>query len=247
VTAYCIWNEKNGVELQGYNGQKASISRGLALNVKQVGHAILRFNKLSETYCITLPPLHLEGLITGAPYVELEHSTYIVSSSGYTAKLDYTGKGWVSGKKNSCAAVLYRTEEPKKPLYTADGQWTGAFSIKDQSKAEVDSYDPSGFTSVPLDVAKIEDQEPQESRRAWQKVAEAIMKGDMDLTQREKSVIENEQRELRKKEKEEGKEWERKYFKRVDKEPVFEELAKLVGETSEPKQTDGVWVWNGTK
>lgn len=32
VTAYCIWNEKAGIKLQGYNAQKASFSR--TINVK---------------------------------------------------------------------------------------------------------------------------------------------------------------------------------------------------------------------
>jgi hypothetical protein len=34
VTAYAIWNEKSGVELQGYNGQKASVSKTLTITVK---------------------------------------------------------------------------------------------------------------------------------------------------------------------------------------------------------------------
>jgi hypothetical protein len=34
VTAYAIWNEKSGIELQGYNGQKASVSKTLAITVK---------------------------------------------------------------------------------------------------------------------------------------------------------------------------------------------------------------------
>ena len=48
----------------------------------------------------------------------------------------------------------------------------------------------------------------QESRRAWAKVADAILKGDMDTTAREKSIIENRQREMRRIEQAEGREWE---------------------------------------
>lgn len=33
VTAYCIWNSKHGVQLQGYNGQRAAFSR-MTINVK---------------------------------------------------------------------------------------------------------------------------------------------------------------------------------------------------------------------
>ena len=41
VTAYCIWNDEHGVRLQGYNGQKVSISKTFTINIKQVGRALL--------------------------------------------------------------------------------------------------------------------------------------------------------------------------------------------------------------
>jgi hypothetical protein len=34
VTAYNIHNKKHGVQLQGYNGQKASVSKTLTINIK---------------------------------------------------------------------------------------------------------------------------------------------------------------------------------------------------------------------
>lgn len=49
----------------------------------------------------------------------------------------------------------------------------------------------------------------------------------MDTTSTEKSIIENRQRAMRKTEKEQGKEWERKFFKRVEKDAVFERLVSL--------------------
>ena len=121
VTAYHIHNEEHGVFLQGYNAQKASFSR--TIYVKQIGHAVFSIPTYNETYLITLPNLHIEGLIFGSPFVELNDKTYITSSSGFTAKIDYSGKGWLSGKKNSFTATLYRTGEEKDTLYTITGQW----------------------------------------------------------------------------------------------------------------------------
>ena len=194
---------------------------------------------------ITLPALHIEGLMSGAPYVELNRSSSIVSSSGYTAHIEYSGRGWLSGKKNTFSATLSPSDSPKTILFTAEGQWTGAFYIKDSNKKEIDSWDPAVKTPTMPMVKDINEQEPMESRRAWSKVAEAIHKGDMDATQREKSIIENQQRDLRKKEQEEGKEWQRKYFSRIRSDPLFEELAKSVGESAEPEKTDGIWIWSG--
>jgi oxysterol-binding protein-related protein 9/10/11 len=250
VTAYCIWNQEKGVTLQGYNAQKASFSR--TINVRQVGHAILHLDKYDEDYLITLPSLHIEGLITGSPYVELNRSSYIVSSSGYTSRIDYSGRGWVSGNKNTLSAVIYphgKEKDKSSYLYSADGSWTDNFTIKNaKTKSAVETYNAKTEPKTPLKVAPVEDQDPLESRRAWQKVAAAIQKGDMNTTAAEKSAIEEQQRALRKKEKEEGREWARRFFKRVDKLPIFDKLIKEVPYGSlEADQTNGIWVFDTEK
>lgn len=137
VTAYSIWNAKHGVRLQGYNAQKASFKT--TINVKQVGHAMYHIDGFNEDYLITLPPLHIEGLVVGAPYVELNSATYIQSSSGYTAKIEYSGRGWVSGKSNSFTASIYPEDKKKEPIYTAEGQWTSKFHFKDPKTKQVRS------------------------------------------------------------------------------------------------------------
>lgn len=245
VTAYSISNEKHGVRLEGYNAQKASFAR--TIYVKQIGHAILHLDEFNEDYLITLPSLHIEGLITGAPYVELEKSSSIQSSSGFTAQIHYSGKGWVSGKKNTFSASLYPTGKESEILYKADGQWSEGFSIKDASKNTVKAYNPKDTKVTPLTVAPIEEQDELESRRAWQKVATAIASGDMDTTAREKSIIENQQRDLRKKEREEKRDWERRYFSRVEKAPGFEALAKKLGESVDSDKTNGIWAFDEKK
>lgn len=89
---------------------------------------------------ITLPSLHIEGIVYGSPYVELNKNTTITSSTGFVATIDYSGKGWLSGKKNSFTATLSH-EGSKEVLYTIDGQWTDKFSIKEgKSKVEVGDF-----------------------------------------------------------------------------------------------------------
>ncbi|KAK7530260.1 oxysterol binding protein-like protein [Phyllosticta citribraziliensis] len=249
VTAYSIWNDQHGVRLSGYCGQKASFSR--TINIKQVGHALLHLDAFDEDYLITLPSLHIEGLITGSPYVELNSKSYITSSSGYTAKIDYSGKGWISGKRNSFIATLYPSDKTEKDaVYSIDGQWTDQFTIRKgscKSKDVIDTYDAKSSKTTPLSVAPVEQQGELESRRAWQKVAQAIARGDMDTTGREKSFIENQQRELRRKEREDGREWERRYFTKAEQNPVFEKLAKVIEEPVEADKTNGVWSFDGAK
>jgi len=249
VTAYSIWNEKHGVRLQGYNAQKASFSR--TINVKQVGHAILHLDAYNEDYLITLPSLHIEGLITGSPYVELNKSTYIVSSSGYTSRIDYSGKGWVSGSKNSLSAVMFPHGKEKSKsdvIYTAEGSWTDKFVIKNAKKEVVQTYNAKAEPKSELQVAPVDQQDPLETRRAWRKVAAAIQKGDMNTTSAEKTVIEESQRAMRKKEAAEGTTWERRFFTQAKSVPVFEKLVKEVPYGSlELDQTNGAWVFDQAK
>ncbi|KAL1311431.1 hypothetical protein AAFC00_001592 [Neodothiora populina] len=246
VTAYSIWNKSKGVRLQGYNAQKASFGR--TINVKQIGHAILHIDEFDEDYLITLPSLHIEGLITGSPYVELNKSTYIISSTGYTSRVDYSGKGWLSGKKNSFTATMFPNGKEKDVIYTVEGQWSEKFEIKDAHKRLVESYNAKAQPKTPLQVAPIDEQHPLESRRAWKKVADAIQRGDMDATTAEKSLIENQQRSMRKEEKESSREWERAYFTKQDRHELFEQLSRHIpGGEIDSDRTNGIWFFDANK
>jgi oxysterol-binding protein-related protein 9/10/11 len=197
---------------------------------------------------ITLPNLHIEGLIFGSPFVELNDKTYITSSSGYTAKIDYSGKGWLSGKKNSFTATLYPTGKEKETLYTVTGQWNKTFEIIQGKKGTVvETYDAEAVPTTPLIVAPIEEQDPMESRRAWSKVAAGIAVGDMDITGAEKTKIEVSQRELRIQEKEEGRTWTRRYFSLVENDPILTKLGPAIGVTPEADKTGGVWRFDQEK
>lgn len=166
------------------------------------------------------------------------------------AKIDYSGKGWLSGKKNSFTATLFHEGREKETLYTIDGQWTDGFTIREggskKSGPVISTYDAKAAPTTPLTVAPLEQQDPLESHRAWHKVAAAIIKGDMDTTSLEKSRIENAQRELRRQEQAEGREWDRRFFARLGgPDPVFEKLATCVGEKIESDRTGGVWRFKG--
>jgi oxysterol-binding protein-related protein 9/10/11 len=265
VTAYCITNEKNRIRLQGYNAQKASFSR--TIHVKQIGYALLTLHPPSseqaEIYLITLPAIHIENLIYGAPFVELGKFIHIVSSTGYISKIDFSGRGWLSGKKNTFTASLWKDGESSEshPLYSVDGQWSDAFTIKqgDSKKGkQVDSFKPADIKLAKLLVAPPEEQDVLESRRAWSQVAQNIEKGDMDAVAHFKSRIENAQRALRKKEQEEKREWQRVFFSQADPkdqlEVDFQKLVKVLTsqglnswEGPAPEKTAGVWRYDEAK
>lgn len=259
ATAYSITNIPTGVHLEGYNAQKATFSG--TINIKQIGHAVLTVPNPSsrepDKYLITLPALHIEGLVFSKPFIELEGVSFITSSTGFTAKIEYSGKGWVFGKKNSFTATLYPTGKEREVLYSVSGQWTKSFEIhsgpsKNNSKDNLlDSFDPAQVRTSSLTVAPIEQQHPLESRRAWSKVAAAIVKGDLDAVSVEKGKIENAQRELRAKEKAEGRMWQRRYFSiRTDApDAVLTTLGPIVGvpDDGEADKTGGLWRFDPAK
>ncbi|EJT81352.1 hypothetical protein GGTG_01335 [Gaeumannomyces tritici R3-111a-1] len=261
ATAYCITNLPTGVQLEGYNAQKATFIK--TINIKQIGHAVLTVPvpasdpPQSETFLITLPALHIEGLIFGAPFIELEGASFITSSSGFTAKIDYSGKGWLSGKKNSVTAVLYPTGREKEVLYNVTGQWTTSFEIYsgpakgNKSSTLVGTYKAAEVPSTSLKVAPIEEQHPLESRRAWAKVAAAIAKTDLDTVGAEKGKIEQAQRDLRAKERSEGRMWQRRYFTIHTDAPdsVLTTLGPVVGLAvhGDSDKTGGLWRFDKAK
>jgi len=209
-----------------------------------------------DTYLITLPSLHIEGLVFGSPFIELDGTSYITSSTGFTAKIDYSGRGWLSGKKNSFTATMYRTGKEKDVLFNITGQWTKNFEIYSGSAKHngkdtlIETWDPSQIPATQLTVAPVENQHPLESRRAWAKVAAAIAKSDLDSVGREKSKIENAQREMRAREKAEGRIWERRYFSTSDgADAVLARLGSVVGlaEDGDADKTGGLWRFDTTK
>lgn len=149
---------------------------------------------------------------------------------------------------------MYPAGKEKEVLYSVEGQWTDGFVIKEGGgkklghSTEIDSFSHKNAPKTNLIVPPLESQDLYEAKKAWSLVAQAISKGDMDTTSIEKSKIENAQRELRKKEQAEGREWERAFFRRLPgPDKVFETLAKPIGEKIEAEKTGGVWRFDETK
>lgn len=193
--------------------------------------------------------MHIEGLMTGALNPELSGSTYIRSSSGFTAKIDYTCKGWVRGKRNGFTATLFRDGQEGSPLYTVEGQWNDTWTCKNlKTNKEVEKFSINAIKRTPLQVAPIEQQHPLESRKAWRHVVDAIENNDIYAVGHEKSKIENQQREMRKEEKAEGTEYPRRYFSRAAEDVIADRLAgQLEGVKESMDGGEGVWMWDEEK
>jgi len=188
-----------------------------------------------ETYLITLPKLQIQGLIWGSPYIELAESTAIVSDTGYISTIDYKGKGWVSGKSHSYKATLAKNG---KAVRSYEGTWTGIGKVAKTDEVFTDATVPK----MEVTVKDIDQQGEWESRRLWSKVAQGIRSGDYENASKEKSRIENEQRQRRRDEVSANESWSLTYFDHVDSDPVYRALAKHV--KGIPDEEDA-YIYNG--
>lgn len=231
ITAYHINNEKHGVSLLGSTAQKSGFN-GRSITVKQVGHAVYTINKdgQKEDYLVTLPSIRIDGLWFGSPYLELVNTSYIQSSTGYSAVIEYSGKGFFSGKRNTFKATVTKAGH-HTPIYVATGQWTGQSQLLKGHSTEVLEqtwWDADKVQNQALEVKSIPDQGEMESRRVWETTAKAIRDGDYDIASKEKAKVENAQRAKRKAEKEQGITHEQKYFDHLPSDPIYAELGAKV-------------------
>ncbi|KAG9042761.1 Oxysterol binding protein [Tulasnella sp. UAMH 9824] len=242
ITGYYIENPTKGVALQGHCAQKTSFSSGSiigknvhdvlrrstsdarSLTVKQVGHAILGVklpDGTVEDYLITLPSLRIDGIFYGAPYIELTNTSWIASSTGWVSNIEYKGKGWVSGKSHQYKALV-TPPGSSTPAHTIEGLWHET----SKDSRGVPFHDVRG-PKEEVSVKDLEEQDDMETRKLWQHVAKGIRTGDFEAASREKTKIENDQRQRRKDEAAAGTLWQLKYFTHVDEDPTYTKLVKL--------------------
>jgi hypothetical protein len=250
ITAYVIENKQKGLRLTGHNAQKTSFSGG-AIIVKQIGHAVLTYTPPSapekpENYLITLPRLRIDGIWYGSPYIELSETSWI-SGGGYLCTVDYKGKGYFSGKSHSFKATV--SPNPRAACdakgnsvpvgggnggtggeYIIEGTWHTTSKVsKGRGAGTVFHNVESGPYGKKEEVSvkgSESDMDEFETRRLWAGVAKGIRTGDFDMASKEKSAIENDQRQRRKDELAAASKWPMKHFKPLESDPFYQSLGK---------------------
>ena len=141
---------------------------------------------------ITLPKLKIEGLWYGAPYVELDGTSYIQASHGAVTTIKYSGKGWVSGKSHSFTAEV-ASAPGGAVTHSIQGVWSGgesSFAKPSPFEGRVFLNADDASLRTPIQVKPVEEQQEFESRRAWKAVADGIRKGDFEAASTAKSALE---------------------------------------------------------
>jgi oxysterol-binding protein-related protein 9/10/11 len=198
-----------------------------------------------------LPNVRVKGILTGGPYPELTEPCAIVSSSGFVADVDFSGKKLLglSGERNHVHAIIRRTDDKKAkdPIFEAEGNWSESLTFKDSSGKTIDTIDVSSAPSTEFRALPLEKQDSWESRKAWNGVISSIQEGNMQGVADSKNKLENAQRELRKKPETSEENWKALFFTKENDDPVAQKLLDVVGEKLDVQSTQGIWRFDKEK
>lgn len=179
-----------------------------------------------------------------APYVELYGTSFVHCSSGFSAAIEYTTKGWISGEVHHFKASV--SHESLATPTVIEGQWTGKSTITKNKKSEP-FLDLTTLEKPTPVVRPVEEQDELESRRIWKKVSEALKSGDYATASAEKSQIENQQRALRKEREAANESWTPKHFVSVTGEQIYGDLREKIIAKADSKFIDtmgeGGWMY----
>ncbi|KAL8281740.1 hypothetical protein RB597_009445 [Gaeumannomyces tritici] len=236
---------EHGVRADGY--ARVEMTFNGSVNIRQVGHAIVRVDRHDEEHLIPLPDVKVRGFLSACLYPEVLGTYHIVSSSGHVSELKFTGAGVLRGKRNSFEARLFHKSDPKKTLFKTAGCWSESWTVKcGRTGAVVERYDVDAPENAPapMEVAPLDDQDHWESRRAWAGVIAGLGAGaDHKAAAAEKTKLEQAQRRMRAGELERGEQWEPLLFASsdgADHEP-FHRLTEGTDWELHDARTKGVW------
>ena len=180
----------------------------------------------NEEYRLTHPAAHVNGFLRGALSVSVSDTCYIVCPrTRIKAILQYMEEGWLTRAQHRVVGVVFRydpendTKTKIKEVPEVDvmarieGSWhervyyTLSGTTERQTLIDIVPLYPASKL-VPPD----KDQLPNESRRFWGDITEAILAKQYSLATRLKQELEERQREKAAKRKARGETWTPRFF-----------------------------------
>ncbi|KAF4466480.1 oxysterol-binding [Fusarium albosuccineum] len=244
ITAMHLADTAHGVRADGY--ARVEMTFTTSINIRQIGHTILHIDRFDEDYVLPLPDVQVRGLLSACFYPEITGTYRIISSSGYTSEIKFSGSGFIRGARNQFEASIFHHKDPKTRLYEISGVWSESWIIKDSRTGKIlEPYRVDAPENQPSDMKLelIEEQDPWESRRAWRNVIEELKLGNLRAAAAAKNKLEEAQRRMRKQEKDRGETWRPLLFhgQPGTSHQTFHDLTKGIDWSLMDAQTKGVW------
>ncbi|KAH9921300.1 Oxysterol-binding protein [Fomitopsis serialis] len=198
-------------------------------------------------YVISMPNMYARGILWGKMVLELgDTCTARNDRNGYTAEIQFKTKGYFSGTYN---AIQGKIRAGAQEAGEVTGKWSETMEYQSRKvrvgtgqKRILFDAQKDGDKVAPKWVAPEDDQEPNESRRLWQNLTEAILAKDMNAATEAKTAVEESQRELRRRRDESGQQFVPRFFSQ-DKDGRWVPKINLPEDPQEAVEAVKAWIW----
>lgn len=214
-SAFSVINEKKGMYLTAYIRPSFKF-KGNSLESILHGRIAGHCKQHKEDYEIEFPHFAVRGLLIGALNLQLCGTAKIsCPQTGYSAEMEFRSKGFFTGKPNYVFTQVKHVNH-KKPIYTIEGRWDEVLTIVGRKGKPQIFIDVQNTPSTRATVAPLNQQAENESRRVWGKVIQNISSNrEMDAL-KEKTAVEEHQRELDRERKANNSVWSPSLFVKVN-------------------------------
>lgn len=234
VSAYFITCPEKAITGQGFDQISANFT-GTRVRVAPGEHNrgiyVTLHNRDGESYNLTHPVAHLGGLLRGSLHISVADTCYVTCpKTQMKAILNYLDESWVGKAQNRMQGVIFRYDPDKdnktriKDVPEADiigrveGCWQEQIYFTRGSKAfdKADNkqlvVDLAPLWPVPKVIPPENDQLPNESRRFWAPVTNAIVSKNFNEATNAKQEIEERQRQKVTDRKSRNTAWQPRFF-----------------------------------
>ncbi|GAB7351350.1 hypothetical protein MBLNU459_g2034t1 [Dothideomycetes sp. NU459] len=234
VSAYYVDCPEKGISARGFDQLSAKFT-GTSIRVIPGSYNQGIFVTLhrwdDETYQLTHPAAYLGGFLRGSLNVTVADTCFVIcKKTGLKVILHYLEEGWLGRTQNKVEGVIYKCDvdtdkttrikdvPDKDVIGRIDGAWTDKVYFSRGSGPVSKSNDKILLIDVnPLFPAEkivppVDQQLPNESRRYWSAVTDAIINRQYSKATQEKQEIEERQREKAADRKARNDEWSPRFF-----------------------------------
>lgn len=234
VSAFFVDCPEKGIIARGFDQLSAKFT-GTSIRVIPGAHNLGIFielkNRGGEQYQLTHPAAHLGGLLRGSLSVTVADSCFITcAKTRIKVILQYLEEGWLGKTQNKVEGIIF-TYDPESDIKTKikdvpekdvlgriEGCWTDKvyYTLGSQpfvkSTEKILLIDLNPLFPVAKFVPPVDDQLPNESRKFWSGVTEAILSKQYSLATQLKQELEERQREKAADRKARNVEWQPRFF-----------------------------------
>ncbi|KAF2641239.1 hypothetical protein P280DRAFT_517447 [Massarina eburnea CBS 473.64] len=234
VSAFYIDCPEKGIYARGFDQLSAKFT-GTNIRVIAGAHNLGIFitlqNRDNEEYQLTHPAAYLGGLLRGSLSVSVADSCYVTcTKTKIKVILEYQEEGWLGRSQNKVLGVIFKYDpnndtktkikevSDKDILGRVEGCWQDKvyYTLGNQPFAKVSEkhilIDLNPLYPMAKNIPPLEEQLPNESRKFWEGVTNAIVNKQYGLATTLKQEIEEAQRNKAAERKTENREWQPRFF-----------------------------------